>query len=131
MPDIFIPIDTLYTSEYYNKVWDGNVLYRFTLDFADRNRKAMDGITSLEELDGVLDGAALMEEFVKYAERNGIARNDADLRKSGEVIEAQIRAYIGRNAMSDESGYYHNIYPIDECMQRAVEELRSVRKSKK
>ena len=131
MPDIFIPIDTLYTSEYYNKVWDGNVLYRFTLDFADRNRKAMDGITSLEELDSVLDGAALMEEFVKYAERNGIARNDADLRKSGEVIEAQIRAYIGRNAMSDESGYYHNIYPIDECMQRAVEELRSVRKSKK
>lgn len=131
MPDIFIPIDTLYTSEYYNKVWDGNVLYRFTLDFADRNRKAMDGITSLEELDGVLDGAALMDEFVKYAERNGIARNDADLRKSGEVIEAQIRAYIGRNAMSDESGYYHNIYPIDECMQRAVEELRSVRKSKK
>ena len=131
MPDIFIPIDTLYTSEYYNKVWDGNVLYRFTLDFADRNRKAMDGITSLEELDGVLDGAALMEEFVKYAERNGIARNDADLRKSGEVIEAQIRAYIGRNAMSDESGYYHNIYPIDECMQRAVEELRSARKSTK
>lgn len=128
MPDIFIPIDTLYTSEYYNKVWDGNVLYRFTLDFADRNRKAMDGITSLEELDGVLDGAALMEEFVKYAERNGIARNDADLRKSGAVIEAQIRAYIGRNAMSDESGYYHNIYPIDECMQRAVEELRSARK---
>lgn len=131
MPDIFIPIDTLYTSEYYNKVWDGNVLYRFTLDFADRNRKAMDGITSLEELDGVLDGAALMEEFVKYAERNGIARNDADLRKSGSVIEAQIRAYIGRNAMSDESGYYHNIYPIDECMQRAVEELRSARKSTK
>ena len=131
MPDIFIPIDTLYTSEYYKKVWDGNVLYRFTLDFADRNRKAMDGITSLEELDGVLDGAALMEEFVKYAERNGIARNDADLRKSGAVIEAQIRAYIGRNAMSDESGYYHNIYPIDECMQRAVEELRSARKSTK
>ena len=131
MPDIFIPIDTLYTSEYYNKVWDGNVLYRFTLDIADRNRKAMDGITSLEELDGVLDGAALMEEFVKYAERNGIARNDADLRKSGAVIEAQIRAYIGRNAMSDESGYYHNIYPIDECMQRAVEELRSARKSTK
>ena len=131
MPDIFIPIDTLYTSEYYNKVWDGNVLYRFTLDFADRNRKAMDGITSLEELDGVLDRAALMEEFVKYAERNGIARNDADLRKSGAVIEAQIRAYIGRNAMSDESGYYHNIYPIDECMQRAVEELRSARKSTK
>ena len=131
MPDIFIPIDTLYTSEYYNKVWDGNVLYRFTLDFADRNRKAMDGITSLEELDGVLDGAVLMQEFVKYAERNGIARNDADLRKSGAVIEAQIRAYIGRNAMSDESGYYHNIYPIDECMQRAVEELRSARKSTK
>lgn len=123
MPDIFIPIDTLYVSDYYNKVWNSNVLYRYTLDFNDRHRKAMDKVTTIEELDAVLDSESLIDDFVAYAERNGIERDQEGLDKSREVIEAQIRAYIGRNAMADEAGFYHNIYPIDEAMQRAVEEL--------
>ena len=128
MPDIFIPIDTLYASEYYNKVWDSNVLYRYTLDFTDRNRKALDRVTTIEELDAVLDNEPLLDNFIAYAERNGVARDEEGLKKSRRVIEAQIRAYIGRNAMADEAGFYHNIYPIDEAMQRAVEELTKIGK---
>lgn len=128
MPDIFIPIDTLYASEYYNKVWDSNVLYRYTLDFTDRNRKALDRVTTIEELDAVLDNEPLLDNFIAYAERNGVARDEEGLKKSRRVIEVQIRAYIGRNAMADEAGFYHNIYPIDEAMQRAVEELTKIGK---
>ena len=128
MPDIFIPIDTLYVSDYYNKVWNSNVLYRYTLDFNDRHRKAIDKVTTIEELDAVLDSESLIDDFVAYAERNGIERDQEGLDKSREVIEAQIRAYIGRNAMADEAGFYHNIYPIDEAMQRAVEELSKTSK---
>lgn len=128
MPDIFIPIDTLYVSDYYNKVWNSNVLYRYTLDFNDRHRKAMDKVTTIEELDAVLDSESLIDDFVAYAERNGIEHDQEGLDKSREVIEAQIRAYIGRNAMADEAGFYHNIYPIDEAMQRAVEELSKASK---
>ena len=128
MPDIFIPIDTIYVSDYYNKVWNSNVLYRYTLDFNDRHRKAMDKVTTIEELDAVLDSESLIDDFVAYAERNGIERDQEGLDKSREVIEAQIRAYIGRNAMADEAGFYHNIYPIDEAMQRAVEELSKASK---
>ena len=128
MPDIFIPIDTLYASEYYNKVWDSNVLYRYTLDFTDRNHKALDRVTTIEDLDAVLDSEPLLDNFIAYAERNGVARDEEGLKKSRRVIEAQIRAYIGRNAMADEAGFYHNIYPIDEAMQRAVEELTKIGK---
>ena len=123
MPDIFIPIDTLYTSAYYNKVWDSNVLYRYTMDFTDRHRKEIDAITTLEELDALLASENLVEEFVKYAERNGVERDAAGLAKSRRVIEAQIRAYIGRNTMSDEAGFYYNIFPIDDALQRAVKEI--------
>lgn len=123
MPDIFIPIDTLYTSAYYNKVWDSNVLYRYTMDFTDRHRKEIDAITTLEELDALLASENLVEEFVKYAERNGVERDAEGLAKSRRVIEAQIRAYIGRNTMSDEAGFYYNIFPIDDALQRAVKEI--------
>ena len=125
MPDIFIPVDTTKVSDFYNEVWDKNILYRYTLEFADNNRSKLDGVKSIEELDKVLAESELMTEFLKYAERGGVTPTKEDLRKSQEVIMTQIRAYIGRNALSDESGYYYNIYPIDDVMQRAVKELKS------
>lgn len=124
MPDIFIPVDTTKVSDFYNEVWDKNILYRYTLDFADRNRAKFDGVKTLEELDRVLDESDIMADFLKYAERNGATPTEGDSAKSKEVIMTQIRAYIGRNALSDESGYYYNIYPIDDVMQRAVKELK-------
>lgn len=133
MPDIFIPLDTLGMSDYYHEAWNTNVLYRYTMEFTDRHRKQMDAITSLEELDALLRSENLVEEFVKYAERNGVERDDEGLKLSRKIIEAQIRAYIGRNALDDESGFYYNIYVIDDAMQRAVKELRKElnKKSKK
>ena len=124
MPDIFIPLDTLGQSKYYNEVWKSNVLYRYTLDFTDRHRKQIDAITTLAELDALLSESDLVEEFTRYAERNGVATDEEGLRTSRHIIEAQIRAYIGRNALDDEAGFYYNIYAIDEAMQRAVEALR-------
>lgn len=125
MPDIFIPIDTLSTTDYYRKVWDGNILYRYTMEFTDRHRKEMDAVTSLEELDALLGSVDLISEFVAYAERQGVKRDAKGLAKNRKVIEAQIRAYIGRNALNDEAGFYYNIYPIDDALQRAVEEIKS------
>ena len=125
MPDIFIPVDTTKVSDFYNKVWDANILYRYTLDYADRNRAKLDNITSLADLDTVLDDNELITEFLDYAERHGVTAQMGDLEKSRKVLLSQIRAYIGRNTLDDESGYYYNIYPIDDVMLRAVNELKA------
>lgn len=125
MPDIFIPVDTTKVSDFYNKVWDANILYRYTLDYADRNRAKLDNITSLADLDTVLDDNELITEFLDYAERHGVTAQLGDLEKSRKVLLSQIRAYIGRNTLDDESGYYYNIYPIDDVMLRAVNELKA------
>lgn len=124
MPDIFIPLDTMGITPYYTKVWNTNTLYRYTLDFTDRHRNELNNVKSLEQLDAIFDKQNLVEEFVKYAEKNGVERNDAEIARSYDIINAQLRAYIGRNSMDDESGFYYNIYPIDESVQRAVEELK-------
>lgn len=124
MPDIFIPLDTVGITDYYTRVWDTNVLYRYTLEYTDRNREALDAVRSLEELDALLDESNLLEEFVSYAERQGVETNVEELATSQDIITAQLRAYIGRNALHDDSGFYYNIYAIDDALQRAVEELR-------
>lgn len=132
MPDVFMPLDTVGMSDYYRKVWNTNVLYRYTMEFTDRHRAEMDAVSSLTELDTLLSRGDLVENFVVYAERNGVERDDVGLAMSREIIEAQLRAYIGRNALHDDAGFYYNIYPIDKTMQRAVKELRTkLNKSKK
>ena len=124
MPDIFIPVDTTKVSDFYNKVWDANILYRYTLDFADHNRAKLDKVATLEQLDAVLGEADIINDFLAYAERHGVTATKEDLEASRSVLLTQIRAYIGRNALGDESGYYYNIYPIDDVMLSAVKELR-------
>ena len=132
MPDVFMPLDTVGMSDYYRKVWNTNVLYRYTMEFTDRHRAEMDAVSSLAELDTLLSRGDLVENFVAYAERKGVERDDVGLAMSREIIEAQLRAYIGRNALHDDAGFYYNIYPIDKTMQRAVKELRTkLNKSKK
>ena len=132
MPDVFMPLDTVGMSDYYRKVWNTNVLYRYTMEFTDRHRAEMDAVSSLAELDTLLSRGDLVENFVAYAERNGVERDDVGLAMSRDIIEAQLRAYIGRNALHDVAGLYYNIYPIDKTMQRAVKELRTkLNKSKK
>lgn len=132
MPDVFMPLDTVGMSDYYRKVWNTNVLYRYTMEFTDRHRAEMDAVGSLAELDTLLSRGDLVENFVAYAEHNGVERDDVGLAMSREIIEAQLRAYIGRNALHDDAGFYYNIYPIDKTMQRAVKELRTkLNKSKK
>ena len=124
MPDIFIPMDTIGITRYYTKVWDSNTLYRYTLRYADRHREALDKVTTLEELDSLLSADDLLSDFVRYAEQQGIATNRHELNISRDIILAQLRAYIGRNALGDDSGFYYNIYPVDKVMRRAVEELK-------
>ena len=125
MPDIFIPMDTTGYTAYYNKVWNTNVLYRFTLDFTDRHRERVDQIKSLDDLDKFFAEYDLEREFTAYAERNGVATHRAQLAISRETILAQIRAYIGRNTPVGDAGFYYNIYAIDEVLKRAVREIKS------
>lgn len=124
MPDIFIPMDTVGITRYYTKVWDSNTLYRYTIRYADKHREALDNVSTLEELDSLLSADDLLSDFVRYAEQQGIATNRHELGISRDIILAQLRAYIGRNALGDDSGFYYNIYPIDKVMRRAVEELK-------
>lgn len=124
MPDIFIPLDTLGYTPYYNEVWNKNVLYRYTLDFTDRHRKEVDEIKTLEELDMFLAKFDIMRDFVAYAERNGVKTNRKQLNTSYDIIRAQLRAYIGRNTPVGDAAFYYNIYPIDKVLQRAVDEIK-------
>ncbi|MCD8103347.1 MAG: S41 family peptidase [Alistipes sp.] len=124
MPDIFVPLDTLGYSSYYFEVWGRNILYRYTIEYSDRHRDRLNSISSVQELNDMLDSdTGLLNDFIAYASRQGVPANYRDIAKSRDVILAQLRAYIGRNSPLEDTGFYANIYVIDTAILKAIEEL--------
>lgn len=126
MPDIFVPADTTDVTRYFLEVVGRNILYRYTIEYADRHREALNAVRTLPELKRLLDSdRTLVDDFVRYAARQGVAPRPADIARSRRLIEAQLRAYIGRNTTLEDNGFYANIYPIDDVILRAIEVLET------
>lgn len=123
MPDIFVPLDTIGRSFYFTEVNYNGLVNQFAFDYADRER---DKLKSFKDFDGfnrafqVSD--ALLNEFVEYAAKNGVKRNDAEIKRSDKLLRTQLKALIGRNIWSNE-GFYPVINSIDNTFKKAVEVL--------
>ncbi len=127
MPDVFIPMDTTDMSNYYIEVTGRNILYRYTMQYADRHREALNGVKTMDELTALLDSDKnLFEDFVRYAAEQGVRPNRRDIARSRKIMEAQLRAYIGRNTVLEDDGFYYNIFPIDEVVKRSIEILNKM-----
>ncbi|MDE5707098.1 MAG: S41 family peptidase [Alistipes sp.] len=125
MPDIFVPVDTTDVTRYFLEVTGRNILFRYTLEYADRHREALNAVTSVGELRALLDAdKTLTDDFIRYAARNGVKPVPSEIARSRKLIEAQLRAYIGRNTALRDAGFYANIYPVDPVMLRAIEVLQ-------
>ena len=125
MPDLFVPADTTDVTRYFMEVAGRNILYRYTIEYADRHREALDRVETIEELNRLLDSdTGMLDDFVRYAQRQGVAPRPAEIARSRRLMLAQLRAYIGRNTKLEDNGFYANIYPVDEVMLRAIDVLR-------
>ena len=125
MPDLFVPADTTDVTPYFIEVAGRNILYRYTIEYSDRHRDALNAVRTLEDLETLLDSdKTLVEDFIRYAARKGVAPRYGDIARSRKLIEAQLRAYIGRNTQLEDNGFYANIYPVDNVTMRAIALLK-------
>ena len=124
MPDVFVPLDTLNITKYFSEVAGRNILYRYTIEYADTHRKELDAAKNIAQLEMLLDGdTELFANFVHYADRQGVAPNWEDISRSRDIMEAQLRAYIARNSDLEDNAFYYFIYPIDKTVLQAIKEL--------
>ena len=124
MPDRFIPADTSDVTRYFIEVSGRNILYRYTIEYADRLREALNAVRSVAELRELLDrDTGLVDDFVRYAARHGVKPDYRQIARSRRLMEAQLRAYIGRNTPLEDNGFYANIYPVDAVITASIELL--------
>lgn len=124
MPDLFVPLDTLNITKYFSEVSGRNILYRYTIEYADTHRKGLESAKSIAQLEQLLNNdTELFTNFVRYADKQGVAPNWEDIDRSRDIMEAQLRAYIARNSDLEDNAFYYFIYPIDKTVLRAIEAL--------
>jgi carboxyl-terminal processing protease len=122
MPDIFVPIDTLGFSDYFAEVRNKGLIYRYSLKYADENRKKLSAFKSPVEFSAYLEKQDILRKFIGFASKEGIKEVPRDIKTSGKIIKVQLCAYIARNFL-DNDGFFPIIKDIDNTLQKAVEKL--------
>jgi len=119
MPDIFVPIDTTGISDYFMRVRNRGLIYRFSFEYTDRNRNKIDQFENYQQLISYLESQNMLKKFIDYAIGKGVPVNRADLTESGEIIRTQIHAYISRNIF-DNDGFFPVYQSIDNTLKKAI-----------
>ncbi|MDD4386049.1 MAG: S41 family peptidase [Bacteroidales bacterium] len=123
MPDFFIPMDTTGTSPYFNQVARRNLIYRFAFQYSDRNRKNLSSLKTHTDFISYLKGVNIMEQFIAFADKQGVKPNKNQINTSKKIIETQLMAYIARNII-DDKGFYPIITQIDSTLLKTIEIIK-------
>lgn len=127
MPDVFVPIDTTLSSDYFGQLVRKGTLNTFAITYVDAHRdEILKRYRSVEQFskDPVVDRPVL-DGLVALAEKDGIKPDPAGLTRSHDLIALRLKALIARDVW-DTSAYWEVINrdnPVDRSYQRAVEAL--------
>ena len=124
MPDIFLPIDTLGSSEYYSRLSRRGIINSFSLDYMNKNRRSLE--SKYPDIDSFIRHFIVdddfLEDFVVFAGKEGLERDEEGIRQSGGHLKVVLKAFIGRN-LFDLNAYYRIIGEIDRELQQAIQTM--------
>lgn len=123
IPDVFVPIDTISGNDFLVKLNRRGSHIRFSIKFADRHRKELQEVASLDELGRLLDSYNLMEKFAEYVRNEEkISFTKEEWAKNEHLLDVQIRAMVGRYSKLDDYAFYPIIAEIDNVIQKALQQ---------
>lgn len=102
-PDIFIPEDTLGFTSYYKEASMTGLIVLYAYNYTDNNRAKLKKFDSMEQLSGYLQRQNTVEDFARFAEKNGLKRRNLMIRKSHSLLERYINGRIIYNMLDDEA----------------------------
>lgn len=123
MPDIFVPNDTTGITTYYLNVLNAGLIQKYTFDYTDRNRARIETAKNAVELMRMLpEDDLLLQDFVSYAQKAGIAPRWYYINISRDLIVNQLKAMIARNALGVQ-GYFEVFNEVDPTVKSGVDAL--------
>jgi carboxyl-terminal processing protease len=127
MPDIFVPIDTTMSSDYFGQLVRKGVLNTFALNYVDDNRARL--MEQYKNVAAFLAGFQVSDELLnslqEHAKKEEIEPDADGMMRSRSLIDLRMKALIARD-LWDTSAYWQVINaenPVDKSYQKALEAL--------
>jgi carboxyl-terminal processing protease len=122
MPDVFVPYDTTFITDYYQRLIRRGVFNTFVLKYLDMNREKLasqypDFIKYRNEF--FVDDSVL-SEFTGHGAEMGVALNAEEFETSANLIANQIKALIARD-LWNMSEYFEILNASDDAFLKAME----------
>lgn len=124
MPDIFMPVDTTYSTKLYTDLIRKGILNRYTLEYVMGHRsEILSQYVDFDTYNADFEVTeSMIEDFKNFAEKEGVTWNEEQFLRSEPLIKLQIKALIARNEWDMEK-YYQVVLQGDKVVNKAVEIL--------
>ena len=121
MPDIFVPLDTTKTNQYYRNVTARNVVFNTSFKYVERNRRTLQRrFATFQDFNkGFEVGPDALKMFLDKAKEENVEFNEEQYQECLPIFKTQLKATIARLIWGMNS-YYQVIQELDETIQRAV-----------
>ncbi|MCK5079451.1 MAG: peptidase S41, partial [Bacteroidales bacterium] len=125
MPDIFIPWDSTWISDYYTELRRKGILNQFTVQYVnDHREEILSGFPEVRDyIAGFAIDEAFMNDFFAFAEDKEVEFDEEGYEASGEFLRTQIKAWMARN-LWDISASYEVFSEMDDGFLKAMEVLK-------
>jgi len=126
MPDLFVPIDTTYYSDFYRDLIRKGILNQFILAYVDNNR-----VELLEKYPAILKFKAdfeitsdLFQQFLDYSKNENLIPEKEELALSGDQIRNLMKAYIARDLWGTNE-FYQILNEYDTKILKSIHVLEN------
>ncbi|MGI8891888.1 MAG: S41 family peptidase, partial [Bacteroidia bacterium] len=124
LPDIFVPMDTSFTSQFLAEVASRGTISEFAYDYVDNNRDLLSGFKSFEEFNEEFQVNELMyNRFVLFALSQGVTNEPYGIKYSSSVIKQRLKSFIARQFYKND-GFIRVINSTDPAVQKAYSVLK-------
>ena len=131
MPDVFVPIDTTYSSRYYVRMVRQGIFNRFVLNYIDNNRTELEQKYKSTKTDKDFktfdEKFIVTDEFLKqltdFAEKEKLPFDEKGFERGKEHMRVNLKAAIARD-LYDSGEYYQIINRIDPIYNEAVRVMK-------
>ncbi|HNQ13532.1 MAG TPA: S41 family peptidase [Bacteroidia bacterium] len=122
MPDIFVPLDTMFDTRYLRDLIRKAVTFDFALNYVDENRKELNArfINQDRFVKEFTFDDVLMAKFKANAEKEKVEFNDTEFARSETFIRTQLKALIGRNLFGNDV-YFEVMNELSPPFHKALE----------
>lgn len=119
MPDVFVPLDTMAYTSYYEKLQSKMIVANFAFYFADKYREKLQALPDIESMEVFIKQKRYMDAFVRYAIKKGVKKDDKEYKISEKMLKNQLMALIVRNIIDNE-GFYPIYHREDDILKKAL-----------